>query len=342
MHARAVVAEQRLRHERDRLAVLPRGVLDDVFVELHVVGGVQQGVEFVVDLGLAAAAHLVVRLLQHEPGVDQVGGHLVAQVDVLVVGRHREVPALVAHLVPAVRGAVGLGELPGVPPARDRVDLVERAVGFGVERHRVEDVELGLRTEERGVGDAGALQVVLRLAGDVARVARVRLEGERVVHEEVDVQRLGGAERVDLRGVRVGQQHHVGLVNGLEPTDRRTVERDTVVEVRLVERRRWNGEVLDDAGQIAEPDVDVLDLLVGNQFDDVVGGCFGHCRRSPSRYQTRGLTLGSRCCTPVNRMLHRRYAMGSPVKVPDRRFARLSWGAWVTMSNIRAAARSAI
>ena len=35
-------------------------------------------------------------------------------------------------------------------------------------------------------------------------------------------------------------------------------------------------EVLDDAGQIAEPDVDVLDVLVLDLLDDVVGGLFCH------------------------------------------------------------------
>ena len=38
VHARAVVPEDRLRHERDRLAVLPRDVLDDVLVEHELVG----------------------------------------------------------------------------------------------------------------------------------------------------------------------------------------------------------------------------------------------------------------------------------------------------------------
>ena len=35
-------------------------------------------------------------------------------------------------------------------------------------------------------------------------------------------------------------------------------------------------EVLDDAGQVAEPDVDVLDVLVLDLLDDVVGGLFCH------------------------------------------------------------------
>ena len=64
VHARAVVTEQRLRHERDRLAVLPRGVLDDVLEQLDVIGRVQQRVELVVDLGLTGGADLVVAALR--------------------------------------------------------------------------------------------------------------------------------------------------------------------------------------------------------------------------------------------------------------------------------------
>ena len=76
------------------LPFCPCGVLDDVFVQLQVVGGVQQGVELVVDLGLPAGADLVVALLQAEAGVDQVGKHLAAKVDVVVDRRDREVPPL--------------------------------------------------------------------------------------------------------------------------------------------------------------------------------------------------------------------------------------------------------
>ena len=180
----------------------------------------QQRVELVVDLGLAAGAHLVVALLQAEAGLDQVLEHLVAQVDVVVDGGNREVPALGADLVAKVGASVELGRLAGVPPTRDRVHFVERAVGLRVEGHRVEDVELSLGTEVRRVGDAGADQIVLRLAGDVAWVARVGLEGERVVHEEVEVQRLGFTEQIDLRCVGVGEEQHVGFVDRLESPNR--------------------------------------------------------------------------------------------------------------------------
>ena len=76
--------------------------------------------------------------------------------------------------------------------------------------------------------------------------------------------------------VGIGQQHHVGLVDGLEAAHRRAVECQAVLEHALVERRGRDREVLDDAGQIAEPDVDVLDVLVLDLLDDVVGRLFCH------------------------------------------------------------------
>ncbi|CNV75191.1 Uncharacterised protein [Mycobacterium tuberculosis] len=263
----------------------------------------QQRIELVVDLGLSAAAHLVVALLQDEAGVDQVGQHLVAQVDVLVVGGHWEIPALVADLVAPVGTAVGLGRRAGVPPPRDGVHLVEGAVGARVEAHRIENVELGLGAEVCGVGDASADQVVLGLAGDVARVAGVRLQGERVVHKEVDIQRLGRAERVDARRLGIGKKQHVGFVDRLEPANRRAVKGQAVVKHALVKGRSRNREVLHDARQVTEPDVDIFDLLVLGKFEDVVGRLFRHrmllyCIRG-RRYGADIARQSTPCCADV-------------------------------------------
>ena len=43
-----------------------------------------------------------------------------------------------------------------------------------------------------------------------------------------------------------------------------------------IEQRSRHREVLDNAGQIAEPNVDVLDVFVLDLLDDVVGGLFCH------------------------------------------------------------------
>ena len=63
VHARTVVAIQRLGHEGRRLAVPPRDVFDDVFVEHHVVGRLDQGVKPKVNFSLAAGSHFVMLAL---------------------------------------------------------------------------------------------------------------------------------------------------------------------------------------------------------------------------------------------------------------------------------------
>jgi hypothetical protein len=87
-----------------KVAVLPSpsGVLDDVLELHHVVAGVQQRVEPVVDLLLAGGAHLVVAALDLEADLLQVQADLVAEVGEVVDRRDREVAALVAGLVAAV------------------------------------------------------------------------------------------------------------------------------------------------------------------------------------------------------------------------------------------------
>ena len=262
VHARAVVLEQRLGHEGDGLARGVRHVLHDVLVEHQLVGHRRQRVEAHVDLGLAGGAHLVVLHLDRDAHLLQRHQHLRAEVLVLVHGRDGEVPLLVADLVAEVRRAVELRLAPGVPHALDRVEEVVARVLVLVEARRVEDVELGLGPEVRGVGDAGAAEVVLRLLGDVARVAAVGLAGDRVLHEAVDVERLVLRERVDHRGVGIGDQEHVRLLDLLEPADRRAVEAQAVLEDVLGELVRRDREVLHEPRQVAEADVDDVDLLV--------------------------------------------------------------------------------
>ena len=153
---------------------------------------------------------------------------------------------------------------------------MRRGVLVVVEPHVVEDEELRLGTEVRGVGQSGRHEVVLGLLRDVARITRVGLERDRVVHEAVDVQRLVGAERVDDGRVRVGHEDHVRLLDLLEAADRRAVEAETLVEgigAELVQRRR---EVLHQSWQVTEAEVDDLDSLVLGQGQYLVGCAFLH------------------------------------------------------------------
>jgi hypothetical protein len=109
---------------------------------------------------------------------------------------------------------------------------------------------------------------------------RATLRGSREygsgVHEEVEVQRLGLSKQVDMRCAVIGEQQHVGFVDGLESSNRGAVEREAFFEHTLVEERNRNREVLHDAWQVTEPDVDEFDFLILGQFDYVVGRFFGH------------------------------------------------------------------
>jgi len=64
--------------------------------------------------------------------------------------------------------------------------MVIPLVGILIEAHIVENKKLGLGPDVGGVGQAGALEIGFRLAGDVAGVARVILAGNRVAGVQIN------------------------------------------------------------------------------------------------------------------------------------------------------------
>ena len=66
VHAAAVVADERLRHEGGRLAVAVRDVQHGVFEDLHLVGLVDQAAGADTDFALAAGGDFVVVHFDHE------------------------------------------------------------------------------------------------------------------------------------------------------------------------------------------------------------------------------------------------------------------------------------
>ena len=262
VHTSAVVACDRLRHEGGGLAGESCGLVDDVLVLHQIIACVLQGVEAVVDLLLASACHLVVGTLENQADLLQVGDHVVAQVLGVVNRRNREVALLDAVLEGDVRGAVVFGVNAGVPRSFDGVDLVEGALHAVLETHLVEDEELGFRSEGSGIGDAGGLQVSLGLAGNLTRVAGVRLVGQRVDDGECHVEGLVLAERIDECGGNVRHQLHIGLVDGLEAFHGGAIERHAVGEGVLQEFACRHGEVLLNTDQIGEANGDILDAFL--------------------------------------------------------------------------------
>jgi hypothetical protein len=140
-----------------------------------------------------------------------------------------------------------------------------------LEPDRVEDVELALRPPVRDVGDPRLAEVELGLPGDISRVARVHLAGDRVPHEAVDHQGGMRQERVDVRSLRVRHQEHVGLLDLLESADGRSVEPVAGLEPVLGELVDGDGEVLHQAGKVAEPEVHHLRLGLLRQVQHVLG-----------------------------------------------------------------------
>jgi hypothetical protein len=105
----------------------------------------------------------------------------------------------------------------------------------GVPGDGVEDEEFGFRAEVGGVAQAGGLQVGLGALGDGTRAAVVALAG--VGLDDVAGQDEGGLihEGVDVGGVRVRHQQHVGGLDALPAGDGGAVEGMAVLELVIVE-----------------------------------------------------------------------------------------------------------
>ena len=90
--------------------------------------------------------------------------------------------------------------------------------------------------------------------------------------EELDVQGLGRAERIDMRGGRIRQQGHIGLIDGGESADRGAVEGKAIFGIFYGELICWDGKVVLGARDVRKADIDELYVLVLNKLDDVL-----HC-----------------------------------------------------------------
>ena len=278
VHAAAVVAEDRLRHEGRRLAIAAGDVLDDVLVPHERVAHLDQRQEAQVDLGLPGGRHLVVVLLHAVADLLHFADHLGADVLLRVGGLDGEVALLVTRLVAqvlaldqaaaAVVHRVDLARR--VPLPLGRVDQVEAGVLVLLVAHLVEDEELGLGPEVGGVADPGRLQVRLGLARDVARVARVVLLGERI--DDVADEAQGGKrrERIHHRGGRIRHHEHVRGVDRLPAADRRAVEAESFLEHFLGQLTGRNREVLPESQQVEELQVRGLDLVVLRELEHVL------------------------------------------------------------------------
>ena len=144
-----------------------------------------------------------------------------------------------------------------------------------VEPDVVEDEELQLGGEFAGIGQAGALHVADGFAGDVAGVSGVILLCDRVLDIADHRQGRPGRERVDQGGLGLGDHEQIGFIDGPPADDARPVEADAFLEGLLGQGIGGDREVLPDAREIHEPEVDRRDLALANLRQDLF-----RCHRS--------------------------------------------------------------
>ncbi len=186
----------------------------------------------------------------------------------LSAGRDREVAFFRANLVTEIRKFFA----PAVPMAFRAVDEMEGGIAGVAVADFVENEELGFRSEEGGVGDAGALEIRFRFFGDAARVAIVRLARDRIDDGANEAERRLGVEDVDPRRARIGDDKHVAGVDRAPAADAGAVEAEALGENFFVILGEGGGEMLPGARQIGELEVHEFDLVVLDHFADVGRG----------------------------------------------------------------------
>jgi hypothetical protein len=138
VHARAVVADQRLRHEGGGLAVACGDVVHGVLQDLHLVGLLDEAAGTDADFALAAGGDFVVVHLDDETELFAGAAHRVADVLIGIDRRHREVTALDAGTMTLVAFRILRVAVPG---ALHRVDFIRAAAQLVLPAHAVEDEE---------------------------------------------------------------------------------------------------------------------------------------------------------------------------------------------------------
>src|SRR5207302_4271203 len=157
----------------------------------------------------------------------------------------------------------------GVPRALRRVDAEPHPMREHFVLHVAEDVELRLGPPVTHLGDPRCLEVLLGLLGDVARVPRVRLLSDGVVHVAEDGQGRDRGERVRPRRPRIGHQEHVALLDRLEAADAAAVEPDPLGEGLLVQLAGGDRGVLPGPRDVDELEIHHLDAVFLDVCDDV-------------------------------------------------------------------------
>ena len=207
MHPAARLAVHRLGHQGGALAVLQGGVVDDVFNHHGGVGHFGHLAQLGLDLELAGGPHLGVVVLDGNAGGLHVHAHLTAALVGAVEG--------LSHMVVGLAGDNdSLAVDSAVPVGLLGVHLHTDGAGGDLPGGAVEKIELKLRKNQHGIGNAGVPHVPLGGQNNVPGILIQRAVFRVADHHGVACHGQGGnvAERINHRRVRVGNKDHVALL----------------------------------------------------------------------------------------------------------------------------------
>ena len=91
--------------------------------------------------------------------------------------------------------------------------------------------------------------------------------------EELHIQRLRLAERVDESCVQVGQQHHVGVIHRGVARNGRSIEGEAFISGVFIKLGYRNGQVLFNARNVGKLDVYPADVIVPDVSLDSFRSC---------------------------------------------------------------------
>ena len=199
--------------------------------------------------------------LDVQPALDHRLHHLAAQILIMIRRWYREV----AFLIPRPVTQVVLPP-PRVPPPFLGVDKVKSRVLVLVEADVVENEKLRLGPEVRRVRHPAVGQVQFRFARDPPRIPLITLLGDRILHVADHNQRRRLRKRVHQRRLRIRNQQHVAFVDRRPAADARSVHSKPVLEAALVELAHRVGNVMLQARNIGEPQIQLLGIVLLGKF----------------------------------------------------------------------------
>ena len=273
VHAAAGLAVDGLGHKGGALTVLEGGVVDDVLDHHGGIGHLHHLAQLRLDLKLAGSGHLGMMVIDVNAGIQHMHHHL----GTALIGHVKGLCDVVVFLLGNYRtltlgGAVPIGLL--------CVHKGRNAVGLYLPAHLIKEIELELRQDEHGVGNAAVFHILVGGQHDVAGVLSQRSVFRVIDDHGIARHGQGGdlTEGVDHRGVGVGDEHHVTFFHhGVAVVG--CIKTDAVLHGLLGKVSGRDGHMAVLAIDVHHLEVHHLDVLFADELHDFL---YSFCHKKDS------------------------------------------------------------